>query len=137
MPRLIQAQLFADPLADLGRDVRVCRELREGVTGRERKDRVHHEADDEQRRDGDEDAPRYVSPHSARIPVSRARGSGGPGYSVTIVAPSPPSDGPAGSCARTSGWVLSAARIAVRSAPVPFPWMMRRRPTPATAASFR
>src|SRR2546422_6913361 len=54
VPGLIQAELFADPLADFWWDVWVGRELAQWVAGREREDPIHDEADDEQGRDGDQ-----------------------------------------------------------------------------------
>src|SRR5207248_2585833 len=52
-------------LADLGRNVRVGRELAQGVAGGERQDRVYDEADDEQRRDRDQEAPGDIAAHLA------------------------------------------------------------------------
>src|SRR2546422_11770518 len=54
VPGLIQAELFADPLADLRRHVRVGRELTERIARGEREDRVDNKTDYEQRRDGDQ-----------------------------------------------------------------------------------
>src|SRR5581483_6432929 len=57
--------------------------------------------------------------------------------SCTSVAPSPPSRRSAGAQLRTSEWRESKSRTACRTAPVPWPWMMRTAGSPASTASSR
>ena len=63
--RVVEAEVGAQVPAHLGRHVRVQGHLRERVAGRERQHREQHDADAEQARQGDQQAPEEVVAHDA------------------------------------------------------------------------
>ena len=67
--RLIQAELLPNVLTDLDRNVRALGEVRERVAGRERQDGEDHEADHQDRRNGDQDAAHGIRGHGQMTPV--------------------------------------------------------------------
>src|SRR5438552_16260642 len=90
VPGLVEPERYADLLADLGRHVGVGRKLGERVAGGECRDRVDDEADDQQRRESDQETARDISTHLARIPVAPTESSGPRGPScVPLVATYP------------------------------------------------
>src|SRR6266566_1207245 len=72
-PRVVEAEGRADGRSDLRRNAWIGAELRERIGGREGEDRVHDEADDDDRRYRNEDPPEDVpahlfDPHPERAP---------------------------------------------------------------------
>src|SRR3972149_5938078 len=76
--RVVQAELLAQPLGDLGGHVRVGRQLLEGVARREGQHAEEDEADPGQDGDRDQEAAQEVPGHGARGPGRRGPGPAGP-----------------------------------------------------------